>query len=139
MASETLEIFRLSSWSFFPKYTKFHVDFQNGLKITEIIFPFWDMCLWCRCGNFCQLWGEYMLSAVNVLTVLRISIWFSGMFSASIYLGLIKNLEKSTSIHADLGSVSDPWMQSLPKFVLKELLFEIQVRTFFGVNKFGNI
>ena len=43
------------------------VDFKNAITLPEKIFTIEDICVWICRGNFCQLWQEYMWSAVNVL------------------------------------------------------------------------
>ena len=52
------EIWTLWSWSFFSKCTKFCVDSNNAINISENVFGFWDNSVWTWCGNFSQLWGE---------------------------------------------------------------------------------
>ena len=61
-------MFKVWSWCVFSKETKYHEDFKNGRKIEEMSFRFSGNCVWSRCGNFSQLWGEYMLSAVNLFS-----------------------------------------------------------------------
>ena len=52
---------------FFWKGWKFHVDFENEMKIWKDVFGFEDNFVWTCFGNFSQTWQEYMRSAVNVL------------------------------------------------------------------------
>ena len=66
--SITCKIFEPSSWSFFSKCAKFHGNFKNGIKKRDIVFAFSDNFVSTGCWNFCQLWGEYMWSTVNMLT-----------------------------------------------------------------------
>ena len=49
------------------KCSKFYVDFENTTKLGKNGDGFEDNCVWLFCGSFCQLWEEYMSSAVNVI------------------------------------------------------------------------
>ena len=68
LESISSKVFERSSWSFFSKCSKFHVDFKNAMKIPKVLFGFQDNCVWTGFWNLFQLWGEYMWSTVNVLT-----------------------------------------------------------------------
>ena len=52
---------------FFSKCSKFYVYFENSKEIGEHVHGFEDNCVWTYCESFCQLWQEYMWSAVNLL------------------------------------------------------------------------
>ena len=52
---------------FFSKYSKSYVDFQNAIKLPRNVDCFGERCVWTCSQSFCQLWQEYMSSAVNVL------------------------------------------------------------------------
>ena len=54
-------------WSFFSKCSKFHVDFKNAIKILQNVFGSEENCVRTCCGNFSQLWQEYMWSTASVL------------------------------------------------------------------------
>ena len=51
----------------FSKCSKFHVDFENVIKLAEDVDGFEDNSLSTCFWSFCQLWQEYMWSAFNVL------------------------------------------------------------------------
>ena len=63
----TSKIFKLSSWSFSWKCTKFYVDCKNAIKNPGNVSDFWDNGVWTCLENFCELWQEYMWAAVYVL------------------------------------------------------------------------
>ena len=52
---------------FFWKCWKFSVDFQNGINVREDVDGFEDDSFWSCFAIFCQLWQQYMWSAVNVV------------------------------------------------------------------------
>ena len=52
--------------TFFNKWSKSYVDFENGIKLRENADGFEDNCVWTSCVSFCHLGQEYMWSAVNV-------------------------------------------------------------------------
>ena len=53
---------------FFSKCSKFYVDFENRIKLRENLTALTIIdSVWTCCGSFCQLWQEYMWSAVSVL------------------------------------------------------------------------
>ena len=54
-------------WSFSSKHSKFYVNFKNAIKLRKNVLGFQDNCGWPSCGNFSQLWQEYLWSAVNML------------------------------------------------------------------------
>ena len=54
--------------SFFRKYLKLHVDFENARKNLEKAFCFWDNFVRIGCVKLSLLRREYWSSAVNVLT-----------------------------------------------------------------------
>ena len=62
------EIHWLWGWSFFWKCSKFNVDYRNAEKNLEKVFCFLDNTVWIRCLKLSLLSGEYLSSAVNVLT-----------------------------------------------------------------------
>ena len=59
---------------FFWKCWKFNLNFENAKKTLQIIFPFWDNCIWKYCYKFSPLRTKYFLSAINGLTK-RPNIW----------------------------------------------------------------
>ena len=62
------EIHWLWGSSFFWKCSKFNVDYRNAEKNWEKVFCFWDNSIWIGCVKLSLLRGEYLSSAVNVLT-----------------------------------------------------------------------
>ena len=54
-------------WRCFFFFAKFSVTFKNSIQLWENVDGFQNNCVWICCERFCQLWQEYMLSAVNVL------------------------------------------------------------------------
>ena len=52
---------------FFSKWLKSYVHFENAIKFAKTIDEIEDNCVWTCCSSFCQLWQEYIWSAVNVL------------------------------------------------------------------------
>ena len=50
------------------KIIKLNVDFRNSEKNWEKVFCFWDNSIWIGCVKLSLLRGEYLSSAVNVLT-----------------------------------------------------------------------
>ena len=58
--------------------------FQKWCKQFRKSFSFLDNCFWIRCCEFSLLRSEYLLSAVNVLTVLRFQVLLRETFSNSI-------------------------------------------------------
>ena len=62
------EIHSLWGSSFFWKCSKFNVDYRNAEKNWEKVFCFWDNSIWIGCVKLSLLRGEYLSSAVNVLT-----------------------------------------------------------------------
>ena len=62
------EINQLWRSSFFWKCAKFNVHFENGRKIWEKAFDFWDNCFRTECVKLSLLRREYWSSALNVLT-----------------------------------------------------------------------
>ena len=56
----TSEIFEQYRWCFFSKCAKFYVDCKNAIENAENIEGFWHNGDWTCCGNFSQLWREYM-------------------------------------------------------------------------------
>ena len=61
------EINQLWGSSFFWKYSKFKVDFENATKNSEKAFCFWDNYVRIGCVKLSLLRKEYLSSAVNVL------------------------------------------------------------------------
>ena len=61
------EINQLWGSSFFWKYSKFKVDFENATKNREKAFCFWDNYVRIGCVKLSLLRKEYLSSAVNVL------------------------------------------------------------------------
>ena len=55
---------RLQTYS---KYSKFYLHKENAHKVGEDVDSFEYNCVWTCCGSFCQLWQQYMWSAVNVV------------------------------------------------------------------------
>ena len=79
--SITSEIFKLWSWTFFPKCSKFHVDFWNPIKIPEKVFDFQGYSVTSFCGKISSLRSEYFWSpSICKNTVLRFQIWIRQMF-----------------------------------------------------------
>ena len=136
---QTSKLFKLSSWSFFSKRAKLHVNFKNLIKLWEIIFGFSGNCLWTRCGNFCQLWREYMWSSNNVL---KSSIMIFDLIQRDVFYlnfsSINGNLEYRCC-RGDFSNVWIPWTHWLPKGLLKQELFAIHITTFFRVNNFETI
>ena len=60
-------MFRLGHSSFFPKCSKFHAHFRNGIENPENVFRFPDKSVWRWCRKFCILPQEYLSLGVNVL------------------------------------------------------------------------
>ena len=54
--------------SFFGKTSKFNLDYRNAKTNWENVFCFWDNSIWIGCVKLSLLRGEYLSSAVNVLT-----------------------------------------------------------------------
>ena len=52
---------------FFPKGRKFHVEFENAIKLPEKFHSLEDNCLWTSCIILSKVWREYMWLAVNGL------------------------------------------------------------------------
>ena len=52
---------------FIWKYWKFYVDFENAINISEYVDSFKHNCVSSEAVNFCQLWQERMLAALNML------------------------------------------------------------------------
>ena len=123
--SITSKIFKLSSSSFFFTICAwFRVDFQNAIKLWELVFHFQDTCVWTSCREFFQLWGEYMWSAVNVLTN---SCNILDLIQKIIFqLNLSWNNAKLgyKFSRADISSVWDPWTRSFLKGALKQELVD---------------
>ena len=46
---------------------KFSVNFKNAIKLPKNIFCFEDNCGWTFCGNFSQLWQEYLSLVLTML------------------------------------------------------------------------
>ena len=53
---------------FFWKVSKLNLDFENAKKNSEKVFCFVDNIIWRSWNKLCLLRGEYLSSAVNVLT-----------------------------------------------------------------------
>ena len=51
----------------FSNYSKFYVDFKKSMKCQENVHGFEGNSIWISYTNFCQLWEEYMWSAIKVL------------------------------------------------------------------------
>ena len=51
----------------FSKCSETYLDFENAIKLRENVDGFEDNCVWTCKVSFCQLWQEYMSSAVDVL------------------------------------------------------------------------
>ena len=139
MESITSEVFNLWGWSFFSKFAKLYVDWKNGIKYSENVYSFWDNGVLTCCGNFSQLWREYMWSASNVLPN---SPKIADLIKRNaFYLNLSRlngKLEWKWS-RADFSSVWHPWTNWLTKSVLREKLSGIQVTIILGVNNFWSI
>ena len=52
---------------FFLKMFKIESTFRKSKKNWDIIFRFWDNCIWKYCYRFSLLRGKYLLSAINML------------------------------------------------------------------------
>ena len=52
---------------FFSKCSNIYVDFENSIKVALNVDGFEDNSVSTWSSNFCQLWQEYMWSAVNEL------------------------------------------------------------------------
>ena len=55
--------------NFFSIWLKSYVHFENAIKFAKTIDEIVDNCVWTCCGSFCQLWQEYIWSAVNLLKI----------------------------------------------------------------------
>ena len=53
---------------FFCKCSKFNINFKNGKRISEKFLCFCDNCIWTSCVKPSLFRGEYLSSAVNLLT-----------------------------------------------------------------------
>ena len=60
--------FKLWWSSFFWNCSKLNLNLENGKRIWENIFRFWDNCIWKCCNKLSLLRREYLLLAVNGLT-----------------------------------------------------------------------
>ena len=61
------KIQKLRGSSFFPKYSKFNVDFKNAAKDSENFFCFWDNCIWICIVMLSLLTKRYFSSVAIVL------------------------------------------------------------------------
>ena len=123
----------------FSKCTKFYVDCKNGKKIWENAWSFWDNGLWTCCGNFSQLWGEYVWLAVNVLPE---SPQISRLTTRNVFqlnLSCVNRKLRRKCCRANFSSVCHPWTCWLSIRVLKQELSVIEATIFLGVNNFRNI
>ena len=65
---------KLSQWgrehlsTFFWKYSKFNLDFENAEKNWEKVFSFWDNCMWMGCFNLSLLGRGHLSMGLIVLT-----------------------------------------------------------------------
>ena len=65
---------KLSLWgrehlsTFFWKYSKFNLDFENAEKNPEKRFSFWENCMWMGCIKLSVLGREHLSTALIVLT-----------------------------------------------------------------------
>ena len=66
--SVSSEIHQLWGLSFSLKCSKLNLNLGNAKRKSEIIFPFWDNCIWKCCNKLPLLRREYLSSAVNELT-----------------------------------------------------------------------
>ena len=62
------EINKLWASSFFWKYSKLNLDFENKVKNREKVFSFWDNCMWMGCIKLSLLWRERLSTALVLLT-----------------------------------------------------------------------
>ena len=67
MQSVSSKIYKLWGSSFFSKCWKFYLNSENAKKSSEIIFGFFDNCIWECCYKLFVIRREYLLSAVNGL------------------------------------------------------------------------
>ena len=56
------------TYTFFWKYSKLNIDFENTLKNREKVFTFWDNCMWMGCIKLSLLGREHLSTALIVLT-----------------------------------------------------------------------
>ena len=68
------EINKLWASSFFRKYSKFKLDFENSEKNQEKVFSFWDNCMCVGCIKLSLFGREHLPTAVIVLTN-RLNLW----------------------------------------------------------------
>ena len=66
--SVSSEIHQLWGLSFSLKCSKLNLNLGNAKRKSEIIFPFWDNCIWKCCNKLPLLRREYLSSAINELT-----------------------------------------------------------------------
>ena len=66
--SVSSKIHRLWGSSFFWKWSKLNLGFENDEKNSLKFFCFRDNCIWNNCNKFWLLRRKYLSSAVNVLT-----------------------------------------------------------------------
>ena len=77
---------------FFSKCAKFYIDFEKSTKVLKKLFDFDANGVRMFYSNLSELWGEYMLLAMNVLAS-SANIWDppkKEMFSTSISAGLME-------------------------------------------------
>ena len=123
----------------FSKCSKFYVDFQNRIKFSENVDGVGYNCVWICCSSFCQLWQEYMWSAVNVL---KNGPKISDPTKRHDTTHNIFDINETLAwdyCRADFSSVLNPLKPWFPKGVLKYELGDILVTTFFGINNLGYI
>ena len=90
---------------------KIESKFRNLKKKSEILFRFWDICIWILCYKFYSLRRECLLSAVNGLT------------------------NSPKILHITQRLFQSEWRSLFP---LKQDFLDIYPTTFFRVRKFKN-
>ena len=89
------EIQNIRVSSFFLKYLKFNLDFENALKNWEKVFCFRDNCIWIGIIKLSLLRRGYFSLVRNDLTSCpKISMWIRETFSNSIDLSVINEYDK---------------------------------------------
>ena len=124
---------------FFSKCSRLYVDFENLIKLWEDIDGFEDNLSWTCWGSFCQLWQEYMWSAINVLKKCPNIADMTKRHDKQLNLFDINGTLVKRWCRSDFSSVLDPSTGWFPKRVLKQEFKGNQVTTFFAVNNFANI
>ena len=113
--------------------------FRKFNKTLRRYWWFWDNLTWTCWGSFCQLWQEYMWSAINVLKKCPNIADLTKRHDKQLNLFDINGTLVKRWCRWDFSSVLDPSTGWFPKRVLKQEFKGNQVTTFFAVNNFANI